>query len=439
MTKTKERRLGHLDLLRMQGTLKGHYNRAIWSPKSSSGRMNVLRVAMPLVAIAAAVEQSRDGLSVLAIVLWLFVLTSLAHLVIANMIAMRLIMVAEWILRLTAGDLEYRLKLAGNDQTTWMCEAMEKVRRRSVEVVNLPRARELAAELEQRNTDLNHTLEHLKRSQDQLVAQQKSNEVGRLTAGIAHEIRNPLNLAQNFADGTAELVNELVEELDDESPAARRYAKLSETFRQIARHSRQANQTIERVLELGAGHAKSRELDIAEIAMRHARIAIEGHRLGNGLEIELARDTGDARHPLHAQAQGIARLATNLVTNACQAIAERAGNASERRYGAVVTVRVRTTPEHATLEVNDNGAGMDEKTLERAAEPFFTTRSLQNAAGLGLSECTDIVRMHQGTMRIESTNGEGTTVRVEIPNRARPGDRTKGLRPAFVSDEAVPK
>ena len=291
------------------------------------------------------------------------------------------------------------------------------------EVVNLPKARALAAELEARNVELNQTLGKLTRLQDQLVVQQESEEVGRLTAGIAHEILNPLNLAQNFAEGSAELAAEMAEALEEGSTGLKGCAELEEVFRGLAESSQRASQTIERVLEFGGASTATREVDIGEVVLQHARIAIEGQQRGTALRIGLASDIPPGQGRVRARGQAIARLAINLVTNACQAIAERAEAGCEDGYEPLVTIRVWTCPERAVLEVGDNGAGIDPGIRDRVAEPFFTTRASQDGVGLGLSECTDIVRMHQGTMGIQSGVGEGTTVRIEIPagEPSRPG------------------
>ena len=425
-TAAPARRLGYRDLLKMQSDLGTPYNRAIWNVRSTSGKLNILRSLVPLSAgtLATYAGVSHGPTSLVAIAAGVIALGGLVHLVLANLLALRIIVVAEWILRLGAGDLDYRVALSGHDQLAWMCEALERVRRRSVEVVKLPRARELADALARRNRELEDRLRKLERTQDQLVARQKANEIGELVAGVAHEIRNPLNFVQNFAEGAAELSGELTERLDAHrmvrgAGAARElerlYEEAGENLHAIARNTRRANRIIERVLDLGDAVGELRSFDLNELVAEHARIAVHSESAGgSGVPVRLEFGLGDDVGEVTANARGIGRLIANLVTNACDAVREREVGAGAG-YEPRVRVETERQGERVAIFVRDNGTGIDPAVSDRVTEPFFTTKPPESGVGLGLSQCEDIVREHEGEIVVESGPREGASVRVEIP------------------------
>ena len=432
-TTAAPKRLGYRDLLKMQTDLGTPYNRAIWNVRSTSGKLNILRgLAVVSAGALAAHAAGAHGLtSPVAVAAGALTLGSIVHLVLSNLLALRIIVVAEWILRLGAGELEYRITLSGRDQLAWMCEALDRVRRRSIEVVKLPRARELAEALERQNHELEGRLRKLRRTQDQLVARHKANEIGELAAGVAHEIRNPLSFVQNFAEWAAELAGELIEHAEaqpklPDKRAGRKLARLHDETREnldaIVRNTQRANRIIERVLDLGDAAGEHRSLDLNELVAEHARIAAHsepgsGDRVRVRLDFGLGEDVGDVT----ANARGIGRLIANLVTNACDAVREREAGA-DREYEPRVRIETERAGERVAIRVCDNGTGIDSAIADRVTEPFFTTKPPESGAGLGLSQCEDIVREHEGEIVIDSNPGRGTTVRIEIPRLGpRPG------------------
>ena len=427
-TAAPPKRLGYGDLLKMQSDLGTPYNRAIWNIHSTSGKLNILRgLAVVSAGALAAYAATAHGLSSpVALAAGALTLGSFMHFVLSNLLALRIIVVAEWILRLGAGNLEYRIALSGRDQLAWMCEALDRLRRRSVEVVKLPRARELAEALEGQNRELEDRLRRLRRTQDQLVAQHKANEIGELAAGVAHEIRNPFNFVQNFAEGAAELAGELGEHAEAHrallgEAAGRKLAGLHEEAREnletIVRNTQRANRIIERVLDLGDTVGEHRSIDLNEIVAEHARIAAHSEPGGAGdvrtrLEFGLGEDVG----AVTANARGIGRLINNLVTNACDAVRERKPGAGAE-YEPQVRIETERVAERVAIVVRDNGTGIDPAVADRVTEPFFTTKPPESGTGLGLSQCEDIVREHEGELVIASTPEDGTSVRVELPRR----------------------
>ena len=425
-TPATPKRLGYRDLLKMQTGLGTPYNRAIWNIHSTSGKLNILRglAVVGAGALAAQAAGAHGLASPVAIAAGVLTLGSFVHLVLSNLLALRIIVVAECILRLGGGDLEYRVALSGRDQLAWMCEALERVRRRSIEVVKLPRARELAEALERQNRELEDRLRKLRRTQDQLVARHKANEIGELAAGVAHEIRNPLNFVQNFAEGAAELAGELTEHAEAHrmllgERARRELARVHEETREhldtIVRNTQRANGIIERVLGLGDTAGEHRSFDLNELVAEHARMAAHsepaaGDGIPVGLELGLGEDVGGVT----GNARGIGRLVNNLVTNACDAVRERMVGA-DGKYEPIVRIETEREGERVAICVRDNGTGIDPSISDRVTEPFFTTKPPESGAGLGLSQCGDIVREHEGEIAITSNSQDGTSVRVEIP------------------------
>ena len=398
------------DLVRMQRKLHGSKKLSALSLKSISGRMNVLRLGPPVIAIPIWMKTVLDGDTGFAIsfVAGAVAITSLAHFILVNMwLSLRTIVIGDWIIRLGQGDLDYRLSLYGNDQFAWMSKALDRIRERSIREVRLPLAIQLADDLEARNHELEQALQELQRSQDQIVAQQKSVELGELATGVAHEIRNPLNFIKNFAEVTIALVSER-EEIRTVKSDRRTTEEAKQNLERIIQGSHRADLTIERVLSLARTKDKPESCDFNEIVMHHARLAVHAGSQTTQLAIELETDFGpDIGTPAVIQ-QGIARVIVNLVSNACDAIEERT-HESEEDYRPKITIRTRREGDRIRIEIIDNGTGMAPQVRTQATKPFFTTKSPERGVGLGLGQCEDIVREHEGEMRIESSTERKTT------------------------------
>ena len=397
------------DLMRMQRKLRGSKRLPVWSLKSISGKMNVIRLGAPVIAIAIWTKTMLDGDTGFAIsfVAGAVAITSLAHLIRSNMYALGATVIADWILRLGQGDLDYRVSVYGNDQFAWMSKALDRLRERSIREVRLPLATQLADDLEARNHELEQALGELRRSQDQIIAQQKSVELGELAAGVAHEVRNPLNFIQNFAEATIALLDER-EEIRTDGSDRRTTEEAKRNLERITQGTHRANLTIERVLSLERTQGKPESCDLNEIVMHHARLAVRAGSRITQLAIELETDLDPAVGAPAVIQQGIARVIVNLVSNACDAIEERA-RASDEDYRPEIRISTRREGDRIRIEIVDNGAGMAPQVRTEATRPFFTTKPPERGAGLGLGECEDIVREHEGEMRIESSTESRTT------------------------------
>ena len=288
-----------------------------------------------------------------------------------------------------------------------MSKALDRIRERSIREVRLPLATRLADDLEARNQELEQALGELQRSQDQIIAQQKSVELGELAAGVAHEIRNPLNFIKNFAEATMELISER-EEIRTAGSDRRTTEEARQNLERITQGSNRANLTIERVLALARPKGKPEPCDLDKIVMHHARLAVQAGSQTTQLAIELETDFDPGIGAPIVMQQGIARVIVNLVSNACDAIEERARE-GEEDYKPKITIGTRREGDRIRIEIIDNGTGMTPQVRTEATKPFFTTKSPERGVGLGLSQCEDIVREHEGEMRIESSTERKTT------------------------------
>ena len=310
---------------------------------------------------------------------------------------------------------------------------------RQAAAAELERAREVSeanAKLEAANTRLETSLESLKATQTQLIQSEKLASLGQLTAGIAHEIKNPLNFVNNFADLSVDLAAELREELDAAGtrPVADVMPELGpllddlrDNARRIHEHGQRADRIVRAMLLHSRGGSVERaRVDVNRFVEEYANLSFHGARANDpDFTVELVRDFADGEHAAgeaEVVPQELGRVLINLLTNAFHAVAERA-KTGEPGYAPVVTVHTRREPssvqtggEVIEIALVDNGPGISEAVLARIFEPFFTTKPTGEGTGLGLSLAHDIVaQVHGGSLGVESTPGVGTRFTIRIP------------------------
>jgi signal transduction histidine kinase len=270
-------------------------------------------------------------------------------------------------------------------------------------------------QLEAKNREIEETLARLRETQEQLVQREKMASLGQLTAGIAHEIKNPLNFVNNFAG----LIRELVTELEETTDPAERQALLGDlktNAGRIEEHGRRADAIVRQMME----HARSGSGDrvVADVNAlvdeysNHAVHAARARRPGfrPSVRIDLHPDTG----AVEMVPQEIGRVVINLLDNAFDATRQRASKEGTD-YVPSVTVTTRRVADGVEIGVQDNGPGIPESVRTRIFEPFFTTKPTGEGTGLGLSLAYDIVtKGHRGALTFES-NGTGTTFRLRLP------------------------
>ncbi|HYE57950.1 MAG TPA: ATP-binding protein, partial [Rhodothermales bacterium] len=265
----------------------------------------------------------------------------------------------------------------------------------------------------------------LKGAQAQLVQQEKLASLGALTAGIAHEIKNPLNFVNNFASLSGELVSDLKDELSADpvrpageavEAAADLFDDLAENARRIQEHGKRADSIIKSMLAHARGSSGSREtVDVNQMVSEYADLAFHAARAQRpGLELRLDKALDPAAGSVEGMPQDLSRVLINLVQNAFQAVDARnralaSGDGAPVDYAPSVRVTTHAAGAHVEIRVWDNGGGIPKTVRERIFEPFFTTKPAGEGTGLGLSLSYDIVAAHGGTLALVTDESAGTT------------------------------
>jgi signal transduction histidine kinase len=257
-------------------------------------------------------------------------------------------------------------------------------------------------------------------AQAQLVQAEKLASLGQLTAGIAHEIKNPLNFVNNFAEVNLELVHELADALR-EAGAYERVADLLEDLRvnseAVQKHGRRADSIVRTMMQHASGGTGERVLtDLNALVSEHVDLAYHGRRAqASGFQVTILRDLADDAGSASLVPQSIGRVLLNLLGNAFDAVQEHASQAGADHVPEV-RVSTRRLPGHVEIRVADNGPGMVDDVRERIFEPFFTTKPTGSGTGLGLSLSYDIVTNgHGGSLTVESEPGRGATFVMTLP------------------------
>jgi predicted ATPase/signal transduction histidine kinase len=277
------------------------------------------------------------------------------------------------------------------------------------------------AELVRKNEDLQEALRHLKMAQAQLVHAEKMASLGQLTAGIAHEIKNPLNFIKNFAQTNAEMLGEIVASLS--SPSGQAPAELKEDLidlqigaEKIVEHSLRVDGIVSSMMQHASGSAGERaKVAVSGMLDQYANLAFHGMiaRAGSSaisIERDYAPDTGS----VEMNPQEIGRVIVNLLNNAFDAVLEQQAK-SDATYRPVVRLATRRAGDKVEIRVQDNGVGIPPAIRSRVFEPFFTTKPTGAGTGLGLSLSHDLVKVHSGTITLETEPGRGSTFVVSLP------------------------
>jgi signal transduction histidine kinase/streptogramin lyase len=284
----------------------------------------------------------------------------------------------------------------------------------------------LEEKVELRTTQLQSSLENLKFTQTQLIQKEKLASLGELTAGIAHEIQNPLNFVNNFSELSVELAHELKEEVQkpeiDKETVAALVEDLAENQEKINLHGKRASSIVKGMLEHSRTGTGERQLtDINQLADEYLRLSYHGLRAKDSSfnsDYELITDENLPK--INVVSQEIGRVLLNLINNAFYAVNERS-KVKEAGYQPKVTVTTKAAENQSDrraveVHVHDNGMGMSDATKAKIFQPFFTTKPTGEGTGLGLSLAYDIVtKGHGGTIEVKSAKGEGTTFVVKLP------------------------
>jgi signal transduction histidine kinase len=271
----------------------------------------------------------------------------------------------------------------------------------------------------------------LKAAQANLIQAEKMASLGQLTAGIAHEIKNPLNFVNNFAGLSVELLDELKETaapaitaLGDEKRAEidETIEMLTGNLNKIAEHGRRADNIVKSMLEHSRGSSgERRSVDLNGLIEEALNLAYHGARAQDqSFNITLERDFADAIAPIELVPQDITRLCLNLFSNGFYATTKRQKEGSDPNFRPTLKVSTRDLGEAVEIQVRDNGIGIPPEIKDKLFQPFFTTKPTGEGTGLGLSISYDIVtQQHGGTITVDSQLGDFTEFTVRLPRTYR--------------------
>ena len=273
--------------------------------------------------------------------------------------------------------------------------------------------------IEDANKALTQTLEELKATQVQLIQSEKMASLGELTAGIAHEIQNPLNFVNNFSEVSNELLDEMTEQLEkgnaNEAKAIANEVKMS--LEKINLHGKRADGIVKSMLQHSrTSNNKKEPTDINVLADEYLRLAYHGLRAKDkSFNAAIKTDYDENIGLIKIISQDIGRVILNLITNAFYAVMEKKKLQPEG-YEPTVTVSTKKIDNKIIVEVKDNGTGIPQKAIEKIFQPFFTTKPTGQGTGLGLSLSYDIVtKGHGGEIKVETKEGESTGFSVILP------------------------
>ncbi len=280
------------------------------------------------------------------------------------------------------------------------------------------------AAIKQTNIALSKSLEDLKSAQAQLVQAEKMASLGELTAGIAHEIQNPLNFVNNFSEVSKELLEEMLEELQngDIEEVNAIAADVIQNLEKILHHGQRADGIVKGMLQHSRKNSGEKEAtDINVLVDEYLRLAYHGLRAKDkSFNANLETNYDDTIGKINIVPQDIGRVVLNLITNAFYASNEKKKELEKEPTGLngfQPTVSVSTAKKNNQIEitVSDNGNGIPKDIIDKIFQPFFTTKPTGQGTGLGLSLSYDIIKAHDGTLKVNSKTGKGTQFTINIP------------------------
>ncbi len=361
-------------------------------------------VVLTMVSVAGAV-----------LIGWLFVGGYLVRRLVGLAVSMR---------DMAGGDLEAPVTVSGNDEVTDMANALEVFRRYALEVQRLNLVEKLAEELDTKNKDLEQALERLHKAQEQIVAEEKLASLGQLTAGVAHEIKNPLNFVNNFTEVSIELIEEIGEIVAESGSENAELAEevdgilndLRVNLTKVREHSSRADGIVHNMLEHSRAEAGDwRETDLNALLKQYRDLAYHAMRAHNkAFNVTMREDIDEGIGMVEVVPQDISRAFLNILTNACQAIEEKR-QSLEDGYEPELGIGSRRVDDGFEFWVRDNGPGIPEELRQRMFEPFVTTKEAGKGTGLGLSLTADIIARHGGSISVDTVPGEFAEVCIRLP------------------------
>jgi signal transduction histidine kinase len=282
--------------------------------------------------------------------------------------------------------------------------------------------------VEARTRELAASLEDLRATQDRLVQTQKLASLGQLTAGIAHEIKNPLNFVNNFSGLSGEMIEELREALADVNLTEKKRSEITElmdtlrgNFDKVVQHGKRADAIVKNMLlHSREGSGEHRLVDINAIVEESLNLAWHGARAEKqGFDITLKRSFDPTAGEADLFPQDITRALLNLISNGFYAATQRKVEANGVDYRPTLAASTKSLGDRVEIRIRDNGTGIPPEVKEKMFNPFFTTKPAGEGTGLGLSISHDIiVKQHGGSIEVDTQPGEFTEIRVILPRAA---------------------
>ena len=340
------------------------------------------------------------------------------------------------------------VKKADNDLTIseFKLERTEKVKRTTAILLEetIEELQQKRKAIEETNAALQESLENLKATQSQLIQSEKMASLGELTAGIAHEIQNPLNFVNNFSEVSNELIKEIQDirsKTKDTGQKTHEEAALTEedallqdiasNLEKILHHGKRADGIVKGMLQHSKSSSGTKEpTDINALCDEYLRLAYHGLRAKDKtFNSKFETDFDPSLPKINVVPQDIGRVVLNLINNAFYAVhqqrtsispsgglpAGQAGGWGEAQPLVTVTTKLSPSGGDVIISVRDNGPGIPDSIKEKIFQPFFTTKPTGEGTGLGLSLSYDIVKAHGGELKVETKRNEGTTFSIRIP------------------------
>ena len=363
-----------------------------------------------------------------ALIAWLFI---------GRILLSRLQILLGSMRQMADGDLDVEVDTSGRDEVSEMANALEVFRKASLDALELDEVRRLNDQLEQTNEELTDTvlerdsaLDDLQRAQNQIVERDKLAAIGELTAGVAHEIRNPLNFIKNFAEGSEEILEELTEVIDEaaeEMEESQRdlvveiSGELKDSLNRIQSNTNRAERIVRDMLLMSRGASEPQLTDINSLVEENARLSFHSARATNSdFQLDLVTDFDPDAGQAQIIPQDMGRVIINMVTNAGFATNEKRMEIGDETFDAgsympTVFLATKRLGDEIEIRIKDNGTGIPTEVMDSIFNPFFTTKDPNQGTGLGLALCADIIRQHGGSISVETEPGEFTEMTIVIP------------------------
>lgn len=277
--------------------------------------------------------------------------------------------------------------------------------------------------LEQAKTKVESAMSELKATQSQLIQREKLASLGQLTAGIAHEIKNPLNFVNNFSEVSIELLEEVMKEIQklesrDELFIKENLEDIKFNLQKISEHGTRANAIVTSMMQHSRGGSSKMELtDLNDMVSEYVHLSYQGMRTGkNPIHVTIEFDLDDAVKKVKLIREEFSRVLLNLCNNAFDAMRQKNLD-GPKGYAPKLSIRTKAKEKYIIIEIEDNGCGIPNDIKDKILQPFFTTKKGTEGTGLGLSITHDIVKAHGGDLKVESQENLGTTISISLETK----------------------